>query len=182
MKSNLKTMILSLAGTGMVVSLAMAGVKMLTDEPIAEAAERARHEALQAVLPAFEYVGSEETPDGLTVFTAVSDDVPAGYAVETFSDNGFGGRISILVGFDTDGRLHGYRVLSHAETPGLGANMDRWFMADGTSHDVRGTTATLGVKADGGTVDAMTGATISSRAFLEAVNKARQAAEQKMQP
>ncbi len=68
--------------------------------------------------------------------------------------------------------MTGYKVLSHTETPGLGERMCTWFSEAGTTHDIRGKNAPFGVRADGGDIDAITGATISSRAFLEAVNRA----------
>ena len=76
-----------------------------------------------------------------------------------------------MAGFDADGRLTGYRVLSHAETPGLGAKMDTWFQTD----KVIGTDTDIAVRADGGDIDAITGATITSRAFTDAINRARHA-------
>ena len=85
------------------------------------------------------------------------------------------GRITILAGFDNAGTLTGYRVLQHQETPGLGAQMDTWFMPDAGHGMVVGSNAPLAVKADGGEIDAITGATITSRAFMEAINKARTA-------
>ncbi len=170
-------MLLSLTGISAIAALTLAGVKLLTDKPIADAAEQARNEALAAVLPPFDNISAQTTPDGLTVYTATDDDSPSGTAVETFSDNGFGGRITILVGFDISGTICGYRILSHSETPGLGSNMDTWFMAAGTDHNVIGSSDTLKLKADGGEIDAITGATISSRAFIEAVNRARQAVQ-----
>ncbi len=76
-----------------------------------------------------------------------------------------------MAGFGADGSLTGYRVLSHAETPGLGSKMDSWFMND----QVIGSSDYISVRADGGNVDAITGATITSRAFTDAINRARKA-------
>lgn len=180
MKSSLKNMLLSLTGITVIAGAILAAVNISTEKPIAEGAERARNEAIAAILPQFDHleqtIATDADGDSLTVYVATLEGTGSGVAVETFSNNGFGGHISIIAGFDNDGHLCGYRVLQHAETPGLGANMDKWFMADGTSHNIIGTDAPLAVKADGGDVDAITGATITSRAFLQAINRARSAA------
>ncbi len=175
MKSNLKTMTISLTVLTVLAGAALGIVNFFTADPIAEAQLKAKKEALAAVLPQFDNDPYEQctTVEGLSVYPAASEGQAVGAAVESFSDNGFGGRVTILFGFDIAGRAKGYSVLSHSETPGLGANMQTWFDDEGTSHNVIGTSVPLKVKADGGEIDAMAGATISSRAFVEALNKAR---------
>ena len=89
------------------------------------------------------------------------------------SEGGFGGKIDMMVGFLADGTIKGTDVLSHSETPGLGANMTGKFkdqFVDKNPNDFK-----LIVKKDGGDVDAITAATITSRAFSKAVDKAYQA-------
>ena len=79
----------------------------------------------------------------------------------------------VLVGFNPDGTILGYTLLEHAETPGLGAKADKWFQADGKGSIIGLTPAEpLVVSKDGGQVDAITASTITSRAFLKAVNNA----------
>lgn len=175
MKSTLPNMVLSLAGIAIVAAAALAAVNSCTKSKISEGADTARMEALRAVSPEFDSHNTTTGADGLTVYNLTLGDTPAGTAVETFSDNGFSGRITILAGFDNAGTLTGYRVLQHQETPGLGAPMDTWFMPDAGHGMVVGSNAPLAVKADGGEIDAITGATITSRAFMEAINKARTA-------
>ena len=88
---------------------------------------------------------------------------------------GFGGEIRVIVGFDTEGKLLNYSVLQHAETPGLGAKMQEWFRTDKNRQSVLGRNLSDGelkVTKDGGDVDAITASTITSRAFLNAVNRA----------
>lgn len=179
MKSTLRNMLLSLTGVCVITGAALAVVNIVTAEPIAAAAEASRRTAMADILPPFDNdISSTATtgPDGTTLYTALHGQEVAGCAVETFSDAGFGGRIVLLAGFDAHGALTGYRVLSHAETPGLGARMQEWFEAEGTGHDVRGSSGDIAVRADGGDIDAITGATITSRAFTEAINRARRAA------
>lgn len=85
-------------------------------------------------------------------------------------ENGFGGKLKVLVGFNMKGDILGYTVLEHAETPGLGAKAGEWFqdkiigMNPGSSN--------FTVSKDGGEVDAITASTITSRAFLRAVRNA----------
>ena len=82
-----------------------------------------------------------------------------------------------MVGFNPDGSVANYSVLEHKETPGLGSKMDTWFVK-GAKGDITGKnpgTQGLQVSKDGGNVDAITAATISSRAFLDAVNRAAKA-------
>lgn len=180
MKSTLRNMTLSLTGLTLFVGAALAGVSLLTAEPIREAAVKARAEAMASVLPAFDNdiaSAGVDAGDGMMLFPAYEGGKFVGAAVQTFSDNGFSGRIVLMAGFDADGVLTGYRVLEHSETPGLGAKMAEWFCAEGSSHDVVGTSAAIAVKADGGDIDAITGATITSRAFADAINKARTAFE-----
>ena len=165
----------SLCGLSLLIGAALAGVDSLTREPIAKARENMRNEAIAEVLPDFDNAPSAQaiyTEDGQTIFPAFLSGRNVGAAVETYSDNGFSGRFTVLVGLDTLGCVTGYKVLSHAETPGFGVGMCNWFSYAGTTNYIGGKNAPLGVWADGGDIDAITGATISSRAFLEAVNRA----------
>ena len=94
-----------------------------------------------------------------------------GAAVKTYSMNGFGGKVELMVGMLADGIINKVSVLSQAETPGLGANMvNDKFKGQFDGKDPKN--FKLMVKKDGGDVDAITAATISSRAVSEAVKKA----------
>lgn len=151
LESTFKNMVLSLVIISMVAAGALAGVYMLTLGNI-EAQKKAKQEAAkQAVL-----AGHED-----------------GYAVETAVD-GFGGTFRVMVGFDQEGNILGYEILEHQETPGLGSHMEHWFKnADKPGQNIIGRKAgALQVSKDGGDVDAITAATITSRAFLKAVNQA----------
>lgn len=99
---------------------------------------------------------------------------PLGAAVES-TVGGFGGDLKVLVGFGTDGQVLGYTILQTAETPGLGAKADKWFQKDGKGCIVgkqMSSDKPLTVNKDGGDIDAITASTITSRAFLKAVNQA----------
>ena len=94
-----------------------------------------------------------------------------GIAIET-SELGFGGDVITMVGFDANGTIVNYSLLQHAETPGLGSKLVDWFLV---KSDIRGANSAnmpLRVSKDGGKYDAITAATISSRAFLNSINKA----------
>jgi electron transport complex protein RnfG len=97
-----------------------------------------------------------------------------GAAIKT-SEGGFGGKIEMMVGILANGTIKGTSVLSHSETPGLGANMTGPFKDQFI--DKNPASFRLTVKKDGGDVDAITAATITSRAFSKAVDKAYKAFE-----
>ena len=109
----------------------------------------------------------------MTIYKAFIDDQWVATAVET-SEVGFDGPQVIMVGLDAEGKVLDYVVLKQTETPGLGAHIDHWFKhADKPAQNIIGRQAgALAVSKDGGEVDAITAATISSRAFLKAINKA----------
>lgn len=96
-----------------------------------------------------------------------------GNAIQT-SENGFGGNLKVLVGFDKEGTILGYTILEHAETPGLGAKAGLWFQKDGKGNIIGKNPGKCNftVSKDGGDVDAITASTITSRAFLLAIKNA----------
>ena len=112
----------------------------------------------------------------MKVYTATSGDEVKGYAVETMTKIGFGGAIRMMVGFSPAGEVLNVNVLEQSETPGLGTKMCDEGNALITS--VQGKNPAdmkLRVKKDGGDVDALTAATISSRAYVDAVARAYEA-------
>ena len=136
-------------------------------------------DAIAVVVPGFDNNPAEapETVEvnGATykIYKATKGGEPIGAAVES-SANGFGGALTVLVGFDNDGNIIDYSLLSHAETPGLGSKAADWFKK-GAKGDITGKNpgeAALTVSKDGGQIDAITASTITSRAFLLAVNNA----------
>ena len=97
-----------------------------------------------------------------------------GTAVQSTDPNGFGGNLTVLVGFNEGGDILGYTVLENNETPGLGAKCPDWFQK-GAKGDIIGKNpakSNLTVSKDGGEVDAITASTITSRSFLRAVQQA----------
>jgi electron transport complex protein RnfG len=153
------------------------------------ASQRAKVEnALKIVLPDFDNPLLEDAfwvslseGDSLKVYPAKKNGEAVGFAVESNSQNGYSGEIKVIVGLDTQGKLINYRVLAHLETPGLGSKMEEWFRSDKNQHSVLGkdlSKGSLKVKQDKGDIDAITGATITSRAFLETLDRAYSAVSQ----
>jgi len=181
MESTLKNMVAVLFGITLVASAGVGVVNMITVEPIAQSKQAATTAALTEVLPPFDETTSEEhTIDEMpiTVYTATKGGVVAGYAVQSMSKLGFGGAVRMMVGFDPDGRVVNINVLEQTETPGLGTKMcDEGNPLLGSVkgqrlEDKQLVDGKLAVRKDGGDVDALTAATISSRAYVDAVNRA----------
>ena len=189
MKSTLLNMVLSLGIITIVAAGLLSWIYTITEQPIAEANLQAQIQAVSDVTPAFDNDPVAEqvavTPEGeaqaVTVFPAMKDGGLVCAAVDSYTNNGFSGFIKVIYGFDTEGNVTGFAVMEHAETPGLGAKMDDWFRSPEGNRNVIGLNATgadLTVAKDGGKVDAITAATITSRAFLDALNRAARAYNQ----
>lgn len=172
LESTFKNMVLSLVIISMVAAGALAGVYILTEKNIALQEAQKQQAAILAVLPEGCTVAEPEEVEGLTIYKAFKDDQWIATAVET-SEVGFDGPQVIMVGLDAEGKVLDYVVLKQTETPGLGAHIDHWFKdAVGNRSIIGKKVGALAVTKDGGEVDAITAATISSRAFLKAINKA----------
>ena len=173
-KSNLLNMTMVLGLVCLLCSGILGGVYALTKEPIDKAAVKKTEAAVAMVLPSFEST-EKETVDlsGKTYsyYKALNGSEAAGYAVES-SVSGFGGPLTLLVGITPDGVVYNTSVLSHSETPGLGAKCtsDEKFTAQWKGFDP--SSKILSVKKDGGDVDAITASTITSRAYALAVENA----------
>ena len=154
---------------------ALAYVNQVTAGPIEENKARVLAEGINSVLGVADAQvqnTTEAQDDNGNPVVLYSTD--KGMAVQAIDPNGFGGKLKVLVGFDDAGAIKGYTVLEHAETPGLGAKASFWFQK-GEKGDIIGKNPgekELTVSKDGGDVDAITASTITSRAFLRAVNAA----------
>ncbi|MDC1106667.1 RnfABCDGE type electron transport complex subunit G [Prolixibacteraceae bacterium] len=185
--SNFKNMVITLCvvtmGSGAILGL----MNQLTTDAISMSQKKAQEEAIASVLPRFEKLGKsymaavDGEKDSLNIFPALNEQgVIIGLAVKTYTNSGFSGNIQIMVGFDKENKISGFQVLQHQETPGLGSKMQEWFSTpkEGKKNSIIGldpNKAILTVSKDGGDVDAITAATISSRAFLDAVSRATKA-------
>jgi electron transport complex protein RnfG len=175
MKSSFKNMTIVMFCITLICSAAVGGVYLLTKERIEQAATIKFQKALSIVLPAFDAV-SEESVDVngemITINTATLEGRTVGYAVSS-NAGGFGGTIDMVVGFDAEGKVVGVNVLKHSETPGLGsliANEGNILVNQFVGNNPA--EMTLKVRKDGGSIDALTGATITSRAYINGVEKA----------
>nr|WP_239465364.1 RnfABCDGE type electron transport complex subunit G [Bacteroides mediterraneensis] len=172
-------MALALTGFSVVAGALLGWVNSVTAEPIAQANAKTLSDAIAVVVPGFDN-NPAEAADTVEVngaqyiiYKATKGGQPVGAAVQSAS-NGFGGPLTVLVGFDNDGNIIDYSLLSHSETPGLGSKAAEWFKK-GAKGDITGKNPgqePLTVSKDGGKIDAITASTITSRAFLLAVNNA----------
>lgn len=175
LESTLPNMLVVLTLISVIAAGALAYVNKITTGPIEENKARTLAEGINSVLGVTDATVQQTT----TVQDANGNDVilyatDKGMAVQALDPNGFGGKLKVLVGFSEDGSIKGYTVLEHAETPGLGAKASFWFQ-QGENGCIIGKNpgeGELSVTKDGGDVDAITASTITSRAFLRAVNAA----------
>ena len=166
-ESTFINMLVSLLMVCLVSAGLLAGVYELTKADIAKAEQNKQENALKGVLPEFDTIKTDSI-EGAPVFKAFKGDQYVGVATIA-SAMGFSDQIIIMVGLDKANNIVNYEVLSQKETPGLGTKCVDWFknQINGKSIDTD-----FKVKQDGGDVDAITAATISSRAFLNAVENA----------
>ena len=160
---------LTLLAITAVVAAALAGVNSVTAPAIAELNAQKTQEAIELVLP-----GGGELVSDIPAVDLVSKVYASetGYAIEV-TPGGFDNTITMMVGVDTEGKVLGISIIKHTETAGLGA-----VAAAGTpaGENFRGqfvgASGSVSVTKDGGAMDAITGATITSRAICVGVNAA----------
>lgn len=190
LESSITNMVVVLVGVALVTGAILAYVNNVTAEPIRVQAEKTLTDGIKKVMGGSDDV---KVADNVTVkqsvngketeyvihFTENGKGEKLGAAVES-SSNGFGGELKVLVGFNSNGDILGYTILQTAETPGLGAKAQEWFQKDGKGSIIgMNPSEELTVSKDGGKVNAITASTITSRAFLVAVNNAYKAYMQK---
>ena len=172
-------MVATLFVVTLVASTALAYVYELTKEPIAMAALAKKLAAIDAVVPEYDNqpvddmykVPVGEGLDSLEFYPAKKDGEVVGTAVRTYTNTGYNGLVVLMVGILPDGTIKNIEVVMHKETPGLGNKMtspefkDQFRNIDPSQVDIR-------VTKDGGDIDAITAATISSRAFAAATRLA----------
>ena len=204
LQSNITNMALVLTLIAVVAAGLLAWVNNVTSGPIKEINDQAIENGIKSVILGdrnIEFTVEAPVEREGFIFHNVNDKKGnlIGTAVESTDKNGFGGALKVMVGFDPEGVILGYTVLEHSETPGLGAQADGWFRqksgevkeqpavvnvllgAPGKpgNHNIIGMNPgddMMIVSKDGGDVDAITASTITSKAFLRAVNAAYKAA------
>lgn len=177
--STLPNMVIALIVITLAAGLSLGFVNEITAGPKAAAKLAKKINALKLVLPEFnnnpldeaQLFSSELVKDSIEVYPATKDGQFVGAAVVGSSDKGFSGLIKLMVGFTPDGEIIDIVVLEQKETPGLGTKIkEDSFKAQFRNKSPKN--FDLKVKKDGGEVDALTGATITTRAFGEAVQLA----------
>lgn len=183
LESSITNMVIVLVGVALITGAILAYVNNITSEPIKAQAEKTLTDGIKKVMGGGDLTVSanhslKQTVNGkeLTFVIHETKDKSGnnlGAAVES-TTGGFGGDLKVLVGFNKDGEILGYTILQTSETPGLGAKAENWFQKDGKGNIIgkNPSTDNLTVSKDGGSVNAITASTITSRAFLLAVNNA----------
>ncbi|PLW95319.1 MAG: hypothetical protein C0591_11165 [Marinilabiliales bacterium] len=177
-ESSFINMVITLFLVAAAAALALGGVYTVTKEPIAIAKQKKLEAAIKSVLPEFDTIKEAkfqdpEGKDSLTFYYAFKNGEEIGAAIKTYTMKGFSGKVELMVGLLEDGTINNTAVLAHKETPGLGDKMD--VSKSDFPLQFKGKNPSdfkLKVIKDGGNVDAITAATISSRAFCDAVERA----------
>ena len=178
-ESTLVNMVVVLFVITLVAGLTLGFVNDLTLEPKAKARLAKKVTALKTVLPSFDNdpvpevvrVKSDLARDSIEIYPAYKEGIFAGAAVTGASEKGYSGLVKLMVGFKPDGKINNIEVLEQKETPGLGTKMKgEKFLRQFRGKDP--STFDLKAKKDGGEVDALAGATITTRAFGEATRQA----------
>lgn len=183
--SSFLKLVLTLTIVTIVAATALAAVYGVTKSPIDESKLIKKNNAIKLVQPGFDTktgkikevkILPEGESDSLTVYISEINNQLFGAAIETYTNLAFSGRFDIMVGFNKNGEIMGTEVLKANETPGLGDKIDK--KKDDFPlqfHGKNPKNIQLKVKKDGGDIDAITAATISSRAFCDAVERAYKA-------
>ncbi len=173
-------MVLTLMIVAATASFTLATVYNLTKEPILRAREATRQEAIGMVLPDFDELRAMSLmpltgSDSLEFNLAYKDGELIGVAIGTYTGMGYSGRIRAMVGLSPEGKIIDVVHLEHAETPGLGDKIEKgksdWsdqFQGLDPEEQV------LRVRQDGGDIDGITAATITARAYCDAIDRAYQ--------
>lgn len=177
--SSFFNMVVTLVLIAVLSAFVLAKVELFTKEPIQKAKDQRELQAISEVVNEFDNNPFEErmiitTPNKkhkLELYPARKDGVINSFAIKTYTNTGFGGRMELIVGFYIDGTIKNFKVIDHKETPGLGSRVneprfkEQFNGFNPSKHKFK-------VKQDGGEIDAVTAATISSRAVINAIQRA----------
>lgn len=178
-ESTFLTMTLSLLIITLIAGISLGFINDVTKGPKAKAKLERKVNALKQVLPKFnndvvsevKLIKLENVKDSTEIYQATFDGKKSGSAIIGSTNKGFSGLIKIMVGFKPDGSINNISVLEQKETPGLGTKIkDEKFLKQFRGKNP--SSFDLKTKKDGGQVDALTGATITTRAFGEATQQA----------
>ncbi len=187
LKSSIQNMVIVLTVVSLIAALVLALVNEVTTEPIRQQAINEINDGIKDVMGTSSLkvtktdtvvVNNDGTENTYVIHnTEAANGKPLGAAIES-SVMGFGGDLKVLVGLSSDYKILGYKILQSSETPGLGEKAGKWFQKDGKGNVIGRQLSDdkpLSVSKDGGDVDGITSSTITSRAFLKAVNQAYKA-------
>lgn len=184
-KVNIPELVIVLSLVCAVAAFALAGVYEGTKDKIAEEIRKAELEAVDAVLPRSEKLPVKEIKkvkwkdSEIKVYEAKVDSQLTGTAV-AIEEKGFGGIIKVMMGVDPGEKISGVEIVSHKETPGLGAKVEmEEFRKQFTGKSLE---SKLTIKKDGGEVDQITGASISSKAVTRAIKNGLMFYREKLVP
>lgn len=179
-KSSLSNMIFVLSLVAGLSALILGSAYKMTEEPIKKAKDNRELEAIKEVVygdfannPFKERttISTADNKGKLELFPARDENGNIiSVAIKTFSNNGFGGKIELMVGYFVDGTINKYKVIDHKETPGLGTKVSEQKFSE-QFHGINPGKHVFKVKQDGGNIDAVTAATISSRAVVDAIQR-----------
>ena len=190
LESSLTNMVLVLTLVAVIMGGVLAYVNHLTEGPIEQVNKQKTDDGIKAVMACDDVtvaqtdtfkVKDEKGKDLEYIVYQVNDAAGKELGAAVVSTSlGFGGDLKVMVGFDNEGNILGYTLLAHTETPGLGAKADKWFQADGKGSIIgknpgeksKGLGVTKDKDAEQLQVEAITASTITSRAFLKAINNA----------
>ena len=172
-ESSFKNMVITLSVICLVCSALLGVVYSVTKTPIEQAELAKINNAIKAVVPECNNNPSEEMMkvEGSVVYPAKMDGTIVGYAIKV-NASGFSGPLQMMVGFKTDGTIYNTSVISHSETPGLGAKITGEIPTRTQIVGKNPASSNLTVTKDGGEIDAITASTITSRGFLRGVDAA----------
>lgn len=180
LKSTLSNMIIVLVLVAGLSALILGAIYNITKEPIQKAKDNREFNAIKDVVYGkFANNPYEErhiipTADGkgkVELFPARNEDGNiTSIAIKTYSNNGFGGKIELMVGYFVDGTINKYKVIDYKETPGLGTKVSEPKFSN-QFNGINPGKHVFKVKQDGGDIDAVTAATISSRAVIDAIQR-----------
>jgi electron transport complex protein RnfG len=178
-ESTFLNMTMSLVVITVIAGISLGFINDITKGPKAKAKLERKVNALKQVLPEFnnnpveqvKLIKSDKIKDSIEIYTGMLDDLQIGTAVIGSSEKGYSGLVKLMVGFNPDGSIKNIVVLEQKETPGLGTKMkgEKFIKQFRDKHPSE---FNLKPKKDGGDVDAIAGATISTRAFGEATQLA----------
>jgi electron transport complex protein RnfG len=179
LESTFINMLISLTLVALAAGVSLAYMNELTIGPKEEARKLKKLNAIKSVLPDFtndpftekKSFGVEGEKDSLDFFPGKQEESLTGMAISTYTNKGYSGLIKLMVGFDVEGNIINVVVLEQKETPGLGTKIaTESFVSQYIGKNPGNFNMT--VKKDGGEIDAITGATITTRAFNHAVQRA----------